>query len=111
MRSGAYWAFGSVARSTCFSRLRGSAPVVVGQPADVAVGHYSAPMVRSETVTLTSTFPYGKGHTARETDTLSTRTHLVQSGHTVLTGGHTFRFSYGYPARAPAAPRLKLCAA
>lgn len=107
--TGAYWAFGSPARHTCFGRLTGSQPVAVGVVFNQAFGQYSAPRFGQGTVQLTFTYPWGTGMRARETDTLFTRTHLVKFGRTVITGGHTIRFSYGYPGKMPKAPSVNLC--
>jgi hypothetical protein len=109
-RSGAYWAFGDASRHTCFGRLRGTDPIVVGALLDRAVGQYRAPVLRAGTIRLTYTYPFGTGRSIRETDTLSARTHLGRSGRMVITGGHTIRFSQSYPAKAPAKPRVNLCA-
>lgn len=110
-RRGAFWAFGDAARHTCYGRLRGTQPVMVGDVWDRVLGHYSAPAFGRRTVRLTYTFPLGEGKTAREVDTLSSRTHLLESGHEVLPGGHTVRFSTGYPRKAPGAPRIANCRA
>ncbi len=110
-RAGAFWAFGDSASHTCFSPLRrGSTPVTVGQIADRIFGRFSAPVPGNGTVTLTYAFPYGRGATMRVTDIDSTSTHLTLSSRWVITGGHQTRSSYGYPLRAPAAPKVSRCA-
>jgi hypothetical protein len=109
-RRGAYYAFGNAARHTCYGRLRGSQPVVVGAQWNQVTGHFSPPVFGSGVVKLTYTYSLGKGKTARETDTLSSRTHLLMSGRTVIAGRHTIRFSTSHPAKAPAAPKVNVCA-
>jgi hypothetical protein len=109
-RSGAYYAFGNAANHTCFGRLRGDQPVVLGAQWNRITGHFSAPVFGPRVVKLTYSYPSGKGKTARETDTLSSRTHLESAGRTVITGGHTIRFSTGHPAKAPRVPKVNMCA-
>ncbi len=108
-RSGAYYAFGNADRHTCFGRLDGNQPVVVGGRWSRVTGHFSAPVFGAGTVKLTYTYPDGRGRTARETDTLFSRTHLEKSGQIVINGSHTIRFSTGQPANAPNAPKVNLC--
>lgn len=108
-RRGAFYAFGNAARHTCFGRLRGKQPVDVGEQWNPQNGHFSAPMFGPGTVKLTYTYPYGKGRTARETDTLSTRTYLLESGRVAIDGRITTRFSSGHPSNAPKLPKVNLC--
>lgn len=110
-RSGAYYAFGNAAKHTCFGRLRGNQPVAVGAQWNRVTGHFSAPVLRPGVIKLTYTYPLGKGESARETDTLSSRTHLLTSGRTVINGSHTIRFSTSQPTKAPPAPKVNVCAA
>lgn len=109
-RSGDYFAFGRAGHTTCFGRLSGAQPQTVGNLWDRVYGHYLAPAFGAGVVRLTYTFPYGTGRHMRETDTLSTRTHLVKSARFVITGGHTIRESDTYPSTVPKAPTVKLCA-
>jgi hypothetical protein len=108
-RRGAFYAFGNAAHHTCFGRLRGHQPVVVGAQWNRAAGHFSPPVFSPGAVKLTYTYSLGNGTTARETDTLSKRTYLLSSGRTVISGGHTIRFSTSHPARAPMAPKVNVC--
>lgn len=107
--SGAYYAFGSATSHTCFGRLSGSQPVTVGAKWNRVVGHFAAPVYGAGIVKLTYTYPWGKGRTARETDTLSASTHLEKSGRVVISGGHTFHFTFAKPAGARSAPKVNLC--
>jgi len=109
-RSGDYWAFGNATAHSCFVRLRGTEPVSVGAAWAETIGHYSAPVSGSRTVTLTYTYPYGR-QVATESDALSATTHLVRTARTALSGGHTIRASSSYPLTAPPAPKVKLCSA
>ncbi len=108
--NGAYYAFGSAAHHSCFGKLFGSLPQHVGALWDQVFGHYSAPASGPGVVKLTYTFPYGKGRTMRETDTISTHTHLAKSARLVITGGHTIRDSDAYPSTLPRTPTVNLCA-
>lgn len=107
--SGAYYAFGSAASHTCFGTLRGSQPVRVGTQWIQPGGHFSAPVFAPGVAKLTYTFAWGKGHTARETDTLSSSTHLLQSTRVVIPGGHTIKASERHPSKAPKAPPVNRC--
>lgn len=109
-QSGAYYAFGNAANHTCFGRLRGSQPVVVGAQWNRVSGHFSAPSFRPGTVKLTYTYGFGRGKTALETDILSSRTHLRVSGRTAIKGSPTIRFSTSQPAQAPRIPTVNMCA-
>ena len=109
-RGGAYYAFGNAAHHTCYGRLRGHQPVVVGAQWNRVAGHFSPPVFSPGVVKLTYTYPLGNGTTARETDTLSKRTYLPRSGRTVIAGGHTIRFSTSHPAQAPMPPTANVCA-
>lgn len=108
--SGAYYAFGNTAKHTCFGRLRGKQPVMVGVQWNRVIGHFSPPVFGPGVVKLTYTFPLGSGESARETDTLSSHTHLPTSGRSVINGSHTIRFSTSHPAAAPSTPNVNVCA-
>jgi hypothetical protein len=107
-RTGAYSAFGNATTHTCFARLKNTA-VVAGSQWNSPEGDFSAPVFGPGIVKLTYSFPLAKGVTARETDTLSSHTDLVRSTYTVA-ANHVFRSSATYPAHAPAAPKVNLCA-
>jgi len=107
--SGAYYAFGSAASHTCFGTLRGTQPVRIGARWDQVGGHFSAPVFAAGVVKLTYTFPWSKGKSARETDTISSSTHLLRSTRIVIPGGHTIKSSELHPRKAPRAPTVNLC--
>lgn len=108
-RAGAFWTFGDASRHSCFARLDGSRPFTVGRQLDqVGDAHFSAPRFGSRTVTLSYSFPFGK-LTARETDTLSRQTDLMEASRTVLTGGHVIRLSQVNLRSAPRAPKVNMC--
>ncbi|MHB1567929.1 MAG: hypothetical protein ACYC0H_01880 [Solirubrobacteraceae bacterium] len=110
---GAFFAFGTAARHTCYGRLRGSTPVSVGAPWSVVRGTFSAPVTHGSTVALTYSYPWGKSQTATETDEISSKTLLDQSGVIHISGAgqpsFTVRFTNGHPAKAPAAPKVNVC--
>ncbi len=106
---GAYYAFGDAARHSCFGHLTGTQPNTVGAQWNRVFGHFAAPVFGPGTVKLTYTYPWAAGGTARETDTLSARTHLEKSGRVVIDGSYTIRASTSQPARAPKVPTVNLC--
>ena len=110
---GAFFAFGTAARHTCYGKLRGSTPASVGATWVAVRGIFSAPVTHGSKVALTYTYPWGKVQTATETDTISQQTLLDQSGVIQVSGGglpaFTVHFTNGHPAKAPAAPKVTLC--
>lgn len=74
----------------------------------VGPAHFSTPRFTSKTVTLTYSRPYGK-LSARETDTLSRRTDLVEATRLVLTGGHVSHLSETNLSTAPKPPAVNIC--
>lgn len=106
---GAFWTFGDASRHSCFARMRGPQPFRVGSQLDrVGDAHFSAPRFGSGTVTLTYSGPWGK-ITARETDTLSRRTDLVEATRLVLAGGHAIRLSQVNLSTTPKSPAVNVC--
>lgn len=112
-RSGQFVAFGSASNHTCYLRLNGSTPNAVGARFDSVVGRFRAPVHRGGSVRLTYAYPwFGVAkQPATETDTLSSRTLLNQSGRVSVARGpgqgrpaFTYKFSESYPANAGAPP-------
>jgi hypothetical protein len=119
-RSGAFYAFGSAAKHTCYADLNGSTPYRMGNPLDSAAGRFDAPVRRGGSVVLKYAYPWSATakQTATETDMVSARTRLAESVRVSVARGtgqnrpaFTFKASYGYPAHAPSAPRVNRCKA
>lgn len=116
-RSGQFVAFGSASNHTCFSPLNGSTPIQVGARVDTVGGRFSAPVRRGGSVRLTYVFPWRGLATqpATETDMLSARTLLDQSGRIRVARGpgrgrpaFTVSYSESYPAQA-VPPQINRC--
>jgi hypothetical protein len=85
-----------------------------GQALFSAVGVFSPLVTHSDTVLVTSRWPYGLGRTATETDTVSASNQLIQSSRLRISASRTqppisVSDTYSYLGHAPAAPRVKLC--
>jgi len=118
--SGLFYAFGDASHHTCYARLRGTAPFVVGKPVWSVYGDFQAPARTGANEILTSTYPWSirgaQPLMATEVDTLTpANTRLVTSRVTISAQpGHqaapfTFSTSYSYPAAAAAQPAITLC--
>ncbi|MGH2856441.1 MAG: hypothetical protein ACRDMJ_03040 [Solirubrobacteraceae bacterium] len=117
-RAGAFFAFGSAAHHGCYGHLHGSTPVTfgsswtLGEPWGAEQGTLAAPVTGGRSPALTSTYPWGRQR-ATETDVMTAATDLVRSATLRIVGAGrpalNARARYGYPAKAPAAPLVKLC--
>lgn len=111
---GSFFTFGTPGNHTCYGTLSGTY-THVGDPIYTVAGDFSAPVTRPRSVLLNYSYPWTSTQTATETDTVSTRTDLTTSGVThVASGGQgnpgfTISFRYGYPAKAPPAPKVTRC--
>jgi hypothetical protein len=115
-RAGRFWTFGDAARHGCYGTLGGSSPVLVGDRVYAVTGRYAGPVRRGDAVLLSYSYYWAANQIATETDTVSARRLLTESGRiSVAPGtapsrpGFTITFRYAYPARGPAAPRVMPC--
>lgn len=106
---GAFAAFGTPARHTCFFALN-VGTLRLGASFAGATGRYAAPVWRGRTVRLTRAVPYPGGR-ALISAVDSRRTHLTFTQRIVLPTGHVISTVLGYPRATvtPAAPRLRFC--
>ncbi|MHB8532259.1 MAG: hypothetical protein ACYDC2_06035 [Solirubrobacteraceae bacterium] len=113
---GAFYAYGSHERHTCFGRLGGSTPQRIGEPSWSAFGEFQRPAEHGELELLKSSYPWNlTGGTADEMASLSVRTHLPVRQQTTIVppagggaGAFTFIASFGYPAHA-SSPTANVC--
>ena len=115
LRSGAFYAYGTLARHGCFGRLGGSTPLRPGMRTWTLFGDFAHPAAHGTTRLLKSSFPWGlTGGIASESASISMRTHRPVREQTLIVPppgvGAPFRFSssFGYPAHARM-PKPALC--
>ncbi len=111
---GHFYAFGSAAHHTCFSRLSGTTPYDFRAPAYFIRGLVSAPVGAGSTLRLSYRYVWSGPQYASETDLIAATTSRVLSGVVRVSGsgaasGFAFRFRYSYPTLVPTQPRVALC--
>ncbi len=112
--AGSFFAFGTPGHHTCYGTLSGTYSHV-GDLVYTVVGKFAAPVAHGNSLLLSYSYPWSTSQTANETDTISSRTDLTQSGRTQVSSGgagkpaFTIVFSDAYPAKTPGAPKINRC--
>jgi len=113
-RKGGYWRFDQSGSAACFNTLDGASPFTVGAAWFSVTGGYGALGHRGRSTLARFSFPWSRGRTATETDTISSRTRLLTARRITVAGAAgapavTVSAAFTTLARRPAEPSVPLC--